>query len=487
MSTYWQNDTCNPLLAPNGTCELGNIASYAVEVTNAASAAAGIQWARQRNLRLSIKNTGHDYLGRTNGKGSLALWTHHLNSMEVLNYTSPSYSGPALRMGAGVQSYKAISFVSQYGLRVVVGYCVTIGLAGGYSQNGGYGPLGSSYGTASDQTLEFEVMTADGQHLVASSTNNTDLYYALSGGGSGNYALVLSTTVKAHADGPIAGTSFGYTSNNSSAFWESIRLWHEQLLEFASIPGLSTVFDITNNSLRITLATWPGASQSDIEDVFEPFIQQLNALDITIDSKTTTYEPSFKAHYDAYPSSSPDVPISSPDFAYPMNIALGGRLVPKTFVETNLDRLLATYQQILSNDGVPLKGIAGASNNVTHAVAGNKPGSNAVLPAWRDSLYTASVGIVYSQESSPQDLAFYQAKVNEYQDLLRDIIPGSGAYVNEATYDNPHFKEDYYGDNYERLLEIKRKYDPHGVFWQHVAVGADVYWREDTEGRLCRV
>lgn len=230
ISTCWQNDTCNPLLAPNGTFTLGNTASYTVEVTNAASAAAGIKFARQRNLRLSIKNTGHDYLGRTSGKVSLTLWTHNLNSMEILNYTSPSYSGPAFRMGAGVQAYKATSFASKHGLRVVVGYCVTIGLASGYSQSGGSGPLGSSYGTASDQTLEFEVMTADGQHLVASSTNNTDLYYALSGGGSGNYALVLSTTVKAHADGPIAGASFGYTSNNSSVFCESIRLWHKQLL-----------------------------------------------------------------------------------------------------------------------------------------------------------------------------------------------------------------------------------------------------------------
>jgi FAD/FMN-containing dehydrogenase len=487
MSRYWQNQTCSPLLALNGTCTLGNMASYAVEVTDAATAAAGLKFARQRNLRLTIKNTGHDYLGRSSGKGSLALWTHNLDSMELLNYTSPSYSGPALRLEAGVQAYKAMSFASQYGFRLVVGYCVTIGLAGGYSQNAGYGPLGSSYGTASDQTLEFEVITADGRHLVASPTKNKDLYWALSGGGSGDYALVLSTTVKAHADGPVAGAFFGYTSNNSSAFWESIRLWHEHLLKFASIPGLSTVFDLKNDFFQINLATWPGASQSDIENVFEPFFQQLKALNITVDGKRFTYEPSFAAHYAAYPPASPGLPISSPDFAYPMNISMGGRLIPSSVVRTNLDKLLATYQQILRDDGAPVKAISISTNNVTHAVAGNKPGSNAVLPAWRDSLYLASAGIIYPQTSSPQELAFYQAKVNEYQDLLRDITPGSGAYINEATYDNPHFKEDYYGENYERLLEIKRKYDPHGVFWQHVAVGADIYWREDQKGRLCRV
>ncbi|PVH77174.1 FAD-binding domain-containing protein [Cadophora sp. DSE1049] len=487
MSRYWQNNTCNPLSAPNGTCTSGNLASYAVEVTDAATAAAGIRFARQRNLRLTIKNTGHDYLGRSSGKGSLALWTHNLDSREVVNYTSPSYTGPALRIGAGVEAYNAISTVSQYGLRVFSGYCVTIGLAGGYSQNAGYGPFGSSYGTASDQVLEWEVMTADGHHLVASPTNNTDLYWALSGGGSGNYALVLSTTVKAYADGAIAGAFFEYTETNASAFWESVRLWHEELPRFNSIPGLSTVFEFTNNFFRLIIATWPGASQSDIQNVFEPFLQQVKALNITVIGTRFTYEPSYEAHYSAYPPNS-SLPVTSPEFAFPMNINLGGRLIPSSSVQTtNLDELISTYQHILREDGVPLKAVAGASSNVSHAVAGNTPGSNAVLPAWRDSLYTASAGIVYSQTALPEELAFYQVKVNEYQDLLRNITPGSGAYINEATYDNPHFKEDYYGENYERLLKIKKKYDPHGVFWQHAAVGSDVNWREDREGRLCRV
>ncbi|KAH7374216.1 FAD binding domain-containing protein [Cadophora sp. MPI-SDFR-AT-0126] len=488
MSRYWQNDTCNPLSAANGTCTSGNLASYAVEVTDAATAAAGIKFAQQKNLRLTIKNTGHDYLGRSTGKGSLALWTHNLDSREVLNYTSFSYTGPALRIGAGVEAYKAVSAVSQYGLRVFSGYCVTIGLAGGYSQNAGYGPLGSSYGTASDQILEWEVMTAEGHHIVASPTNNTDLYWALSGGGSGNYALVLSTTVKAFADGGIAGAFFEYTETNSSAFWESIRLWHEELLIFDSIPGLSAIFEFTNSFFRLIVATWPGASQPDIEKIFEPFLQKVKALNITVVNTRFTYGASYEAHYSQYPPSSPGLPVTSPEFAFPMNINLGGRLIPRASVhKANLDKLLATYQQVLLEDGVPLKAIAGAFNNVSHAVAGNEPGSNAVLPAWRDSLYTASAGIVYSQTASPQELAFYQVKVNEYQDLLRNVTPGSGAYVNEATYDNPHFKEDYYGENYERLLKIKRKYDPHGVFWQRAAVGSDVNWREDSEGRLCRV
>lgn len=218
MSPYWLNDSCNPFLGPKGTCSLGNAASYAINVTDATTVAAGIQFAQDKNIRLSIKNTGHDYLGRSSGKGSLALWTHNLKNISIINYTSPAYSGPAIRMGAGVQSFEMIAAAAEKSLRAVCGYCPTIGSAGGYSQNGGYGPLSASYGLAADNTLEFEVVTTDGRHLTASSSNNPDLYWALSGGGAGNYAVVLSQTVKAYADGPIGGAAFAFANTNSASF-----------------------------------------------------------------------------------------------------------------------------------------------------------------------------------------------------------------------------------------------------------------------------
>ena len=121
MSRYWQNDTCNPLLAPNGTCTLGNMASYAINVSDAASAEAGVKFARRHNLRLIVKNTGHDYQGRSSGRGALALWTHNLKDKTVVNYDSSLYSGPALRLGAGVQVRELYEFAGANGLRAVGG------------------------------------------------------------------------------------------------------------------------------------------------------------------------------------------------------------------------------------------------------------------------------------------------------------------------------------------------------------------------------
>ena len=130
------------------------------------------------------------------GKDALGIGTHHLKSINFIKYTSQQYSRPAIKMGSGVQAWVAYEAASTNGVRVIGGTCPTIGLAGGYSQGGGHSTLSSLYGLGADQALEWEVVTADGQHLVATPTQHSDLYWALSRGGGGSYAVVLSLTPK---------------------------------------------------------------------------------------------------------------------------------------------------------------------------------------------------------------------------------------------------------------------------------------------------
>ncbi|MCJ1366671.1 hypothetical protein MMC16_005801 [Acarospora aff. strigata] len=116
-------------------------------------------FAQTRNIRISIKNTGHDYLGKSSGEGSLGFWTHNLKSISFSNYTSAKYKGPSIKMGAGVQAFEAYEAASGQDLHVVGGDCPSVGLAGGYSQAAGHGPLATAHGLGSDQILEREVMT----------------------------------------------------------------------------------------------------------------------------------------------------------------------------------------------------------------------------------------------------------------------------------------------------------------------------------------
>lgn len=75
-------------------------------------------------------------------------------------------------------------------------------------------------------------MTGDGTHLVATPTQHSDLYWALNGGGSGTYGVVISVTVKAFEDGIVGGApiAFSQSANSYETFWEAIEESHAHLL-----------------------------------------------------------------------------------------------------------------------------------------------------------------------------------------------------------------------------------------------------------------
>ena len=77
---------------------------------------------------------------------------------------------------------------------------------------------------AADQALEWEVVTAIGEHLVATPSQNADLYWALSGGGGGTYGVVSSLTVKAHPDLNTSAGNLTFTSSGISqdSFWSVV-------------------------------------------------------------------------------------------------------------------------------------------------------------------------------------------------------------------------------------------------------------------------
>jgi hypothetical protein len=80
------------------------------------------------------------------------------------------------------------------------------------------------------------------------------------------------------------------------------------------------------------------------------------------------------------------------------------------------------------------------NQNVTHKTAGNKEGDNAVLPAWRDSLYITNFGVTGDPLASFAEVEAQLALVNEWQIALHDITPGGGSYMNEATFNFPYWK-----------------------------------------------
>jgi len=159
-----------------------------------------VTFAKQHNLKIVVKGTGHDPLGRSTARGGFLIWMHHLKQT-VYNLNSVLEGAPAttenkvnaVTLGAGVQWGEAFDFVEQYG-RILVGSSPSVGAAGGWVLGGGHGPLSPSYGLGIDNALQFTVVLADGYHVTANAYLYPELFWALSGGGGGTYGVVTSVT-----------------------------------------------------------------------------------------------------------------------------------------------------------------------------------------------------------------------------------------------------------------------------------------------------
>lgn len=395
-----------------------------------------------------------------------------MNSHEFIDWSSDLYTGPAIKFGAGILGAQAAEVANERDLVIVSGECPTVGLAGGYTQGGGHSALSTSFGLGADQTLEFEVVTAQGTIVTASPTENSDLYWALSGGGAGNYGVVTALTVRAHPAGSVGGAALQVTiANITKATLDKVVLrFHDLLPAMIDDHNATVIYYVTSQALVINPITVLNSTGDYVRDeVLAPFLSVLKELGITPAARYTTL--SYRDHYDTYMGPLPygHVTISTYQF--------GGRLIPRTVVENNNEALQVVIKNLTAN-GV----IAVGSSGRFHAAEGV---SNAVLPAWRDSLVSMQLATLWDPEQWDAMIAMQKRITNEFMPQIKAVTPGGASYMNEGDTNEPNWKQTFYGANYDKLLKIKQKWDPKSLLYGFKNVGSDV-WTVAADGRMCR-
>jgi hypothetical protein len=416
------------------------------------------------------------YNGKSTGQGALSLWMHNLKTTEVnKNYSSSYYSGPSIKIGAGVIVGESYEAAHAAGYRIVGGECGSVAIAGGYSQGGGHSILNTAYGMGSDNVLEWELITAEGKYVVATPDENADLYWALSGGGPGTFGVVLSMTAKLHPEGPFAGGSLVLNTADldQETFWKAVELWYQSFPAFIK-DGNTIQFVFTNNTFNIQSINLPDQEAAAVERLVAPYIAELDRLKITY-NLTSGISDTYYEHFDRYYGPLPYGPE-------PPSTILNSRLIPRPILQDeNLTaQLVEAYRNTVA-DGTFLVGCSGM--DVSHA---SHP-DNAILPAWRDAIGLCIVNAFWDFTAPLEDnLAVKKELVSVHAPAIEAATPGSGVYLNEIDpWYQGDWKEMMYGTNYGRLLDIKHKHDPHHLLYGHFAVGGDEF-TFDGDGRLCR-
>ncbi|KAH7040196.1 FAD binding domain-containing protein [Microdochium trichocladiopsis] len=487
MTSYSTGETCDPFTPRESPCTMGNYSAYTIDAVTTSDIIAGLSFARATNIRLVIRNTAHDFWGRSAGHGSLAVRMARFKSYEVLpEYRGDAhyYSGPAFKMGAGLLGFEAQAALEPHGLVMVAGYCPSVGPAGGYVQGGGHSPLSGHFGMAADQTLEYEVVTAAGSLVKASRTENSDLFFALNGGGAGNWAIVVSMTVRVYPmlpmtaaqlfiprDAVAAATATGNSTVEEEE--EEDKFWAMVDKFYSLIPAL------TAQGVYITYAFGPqhfgffplsayNRTKAEVEAMLRPFTEYLDSQGIVPALFTITESPSYSQHV------AQSFAASQPTKEWPS----GGRMIPTELLLDPARRaqLVAVMRRIVG---------AGALTSSTSVSPLDRVGNPTSLnPAWRQS--SALVIMTWPWENGQKEKM--RGKVDmfarELSPLLIQVAPESGSYSNEADIFMPEWQWELYGEHWERLSRIKRAWDPEGLFYSAHTPGAERYHIDDA-GRLC--
>ncbi|KAF2726629.1 FAD-binding domain-containing protein [Polyplosphaeria fusca] len=469
MAPYWANRSCDPFGARDEACVKGTYLQYAVQVESVSDITRTVQFAGSRNLRLVIRNTGHDYFGKSTGAGAIGLWMHKMNGFDAIDFNSSYYNGKAVRVAAGALSADTTAKAHQHGLAIVGGNCPSVGLAGGYTQGGGLGPLTSRYGLAADQVLEWNVVTVNGTLVKATPEQNTQLYWALSGGGGGTFGVVVSMTVKAYPEERTASANLTFSSAGVPAqtFFDILETFHSCLPTLSKAGG-TAIYNIQQTGFALIPATLPGQGKDSLDSMLDPVITKLKSFNITYvyaSIEANTY-------FDAYEKMNPPSETSY--------FQIGGRVLPQHALNDNYGQLMQSLKDILDYGA----GIGGLSYHVPES--GDGRFNNSVNPRLRSGALSLTIGTVWDDINWTLDIANQELMTEVLIPAVDRLDPTQRtSYLNEADFREQQWQEVFYGESYRKLLHVKQMYDFQNLLWGRTAVGSET-WLERNDGKLCR-
>jgi FAD/FMN-containing dehydrogenase len=370
---------------------------------------------------------------------------------------------------------------------------VTVGAAGGFIQGGGFGSLSRRYGTAAGNMLEAEVVLASGEIVTANAVQHPDLFWALRGGG-GTFGVVSRLTLRTYPTPQTLGLVSGTITATSDADFRRLlgRLaavlptlcddhWGEQVaFTSANVAefGLLAV-DLPDDQLQALWAPFldwvtaqPDAYRWDVSAYTVPFL-------IWDHEARSRFAPDSICH-DERPGAPPGRfwnAQNQNEVSWYLH-AFRSQWLPRQLLNTP-DALADTLFRASRPGGLRLdfnKALSGAG-----ASAVTRDRATAINPAVFDAaaLALAASWEQYAYPGVPghePDVKLAEAgqqAVSEVMDVIRAVAPDAGSYVNETDYHQSDWQRSFWGDNYTRLLQIKRIYDPRNLFRVHHGVGSE--------------
>ncbi|MET7644432.1 FAD-binding oxidoreductase [Streptomyces sp. NPDC005426] len=411
-----------------------------------------LAFARRGSVPVSIRSGGHSYGGWSSGDGRLVIDVSSLKHVERDG-----------TIGAGARLLDVYQGLAAHGLTVPGGSCPTVGISG-LTLGGGHGVASRAYGLTCDSLTAATIVTADGKTLTADATHHPDLFWALRGAGNGNFGVVTELRFRTR---PAPQAVSAYMSWPWSRAHAVVTAWQEwgpdqpdeiwSAAHVAAGPG--------GGNPTVSVSAFSLGTYGDLQNAVDRLADRIGASATSVSLRRRSYQEAMLVYAgcsgitDAQchlPGTTPgrDPQGSLQRETYAAASDFYDRSLPPAGVQALLDRTEA-FTRISGDQGgggsVALTALGGAVNRVDpQATAFVHRGSRMLaqyIGAWRPGTEGAA----------------QQKWLKDTHAAMRRYASGA-AYQNYADPTLTDWRKAYYGPAAARLGEVKKSYDPEGLF-----------------------
>ena len=401
---------------------------------DAADVIAAVNFGRENDMLTAIRRGGH------NGGGLGICDDGLVIDLSGIKYTRVNPEARTVRVGGGCTWADVDHATHAFGLATPTGIISTTGV-GGITLGGGIGHLTRKCGLTIDNLLAADLVLADGSFVTASADENEDLYWAIRGGG-GNFGVVTSFLFRSH---PISTVYAG------PMLWEleqatEVMQWYREFspsapedvngfFAFLTVPP-GPPFPEHLHNRKMCGVVWCFTGPLDqAEEVFKPI---------------RSFGP-------------PALDLVGP-MPYPMLQSMFDGLYPPghqwywraDFVNELSDEAIALHVKY----GSEMPTMQSSMHMYPINGAAHRVGNDETAWAYRDANWAE---VIVGVDPDPANNDRIISWTKDYWDALHPYSAG-GAYVNFMMDEGEERVQATYGDNYERLVAIKNKYDPTNLF-----------------------
>jgi FAD/FMN-containing dehydrogenase/glycerophosphoryl diester phosphodiesterase len=406
-----------------------------------------VRFAKENQIPFRIRSGGHSYEAMSMVKDGLVIDVTDLDQIDVKAGTQ------RVTIGAGARCLDVLQKLAAYGLVLPAPTFPSVGIAGA-TLGGGVGMTSRKLGTLVDRLESAKLINAQGQLVTASSKENPDLFWALKGGGGGNFGAVTELTFNAAPAQNVVAIRATWKWDDFGKVFDAWQRWST-----TTDTNMSCALDLKADGTISMFAQYTPDDDSGLdaaETSLEELLAEVPAL--TVDNQVVPLAVAARAFGQVSPTNPNWRQGLREEQTFKSTSTAAPTYLPKEAIDKIRQRLENAPKFSGENYDVSMLRLLAAGGAVS------------AVPSDASALYHRQLAFLaqldgYWPEAQAHDEKVEGTVTTWVQDMRRDMAPWTrGAYVNyhDALLDKPLVE--YFGGNLPRLIEVKAKYDPDNVF-----------------------